>query len=189
MQKETKIKIVKIILGVIAAGGILTVAAVAPNALKMVDLFYGKEKRKYDIYKKRYYIKSSLVRLKERGLIEFQKRNNKSFVCLTEKGQKKLLKYQLREKVIRKPRKWDKKWRVVIFDIKEQARNLREGLRQELSNLGFVKLQNSVWVHPYECEEIIGMIKAYFEIGKDVLYMVVEKIENDGWLKEEFGLI
>jgi len=188
MERETKIKIVKIILGVIAAGGVLTMAAVAPNSLKMIDLFYDKRKRKYDIYKKRYYINSNISKLRDKGLVKFEKRNGKTFIRLTDKGQKELLRYQLREKIIEKPKKWNKKWHVVIFDIKEQSRNLREGLRKELINLGFVKLQNSVWVHPYECAEAIGMIKTYFEIGKDVLYMTVEEIENDKWLRKEFGL-
>jgi len=188
MEKETKIKIAKIILGVVAAGGLITIAAVAPNSLKIIDLFYDKKKRNYDLYKKRYYIKTTVGKLADRGLIEFYKRDGRNFLRLTGKGKRELLKYQMREKMIEKPKKWDKKWRVVIFDIKEQARNLREGIRQELTKLGFVRLQNSVWVYPYECEEIVAMIKTYFGIGKDVLYMSVDKIENDTWLKREFGL-
>ena len=61
--------------------------------------------------------------------------------------------------------------------------------RKELVRLGFLKLQNSVWVYPYECDDIITMFKAHFKIGKDVLYMTVEKIENDKWLKKEFELV
>ena len=33
------------------------------------------------------------------------------------------------------------------------------------------------------------MLKSNLFLGKDVLYMTVEKIENDKWLKESFGLI
>jgi len=186
MKKENKILVSKIILGTITTAGILAVAAVAPNALKAIELFYPGEKRRYD---RKYYVKQSIAKLKERGLIEFKKSDGKTFVRLSKKGRKELLKYQMREKVIEKPKKWDRKWRVVIFDIKEQARNLRKGLRDELINLGFVKLQNSVWVYPYECEEIVGMIKVYFEIGSAVLYMTVEEIENDRWLREKFDLL
>jgi len=77
---------------------------------------------------------------------------------------------------------------VVIFDIKERRKIIREELRKELINLGFRRLQNSVWIYPYECEELIIMLKSYFSIGKDVLYMVVERLENDKWLKRDFGL-
>lgn len=175
----------KIILGTIAAAGILTVAAVAPNALKAVDLFYGKEKRKY--YRDSY-VKKAITKLKDRGLVEFEKRGEKSFARLTQKGERELLRYQLKGAIIKKPKKWDRKWRVVIFDIKEQRKFTRDEIRKNLTNLGFLRLQNSVWVYPYDCEEIIIMMKAYFKIGKDVLYMTVEQIENDKWLKEEFRL-
>jgi len=110
-------------------------------------------------------------------------------VRLTDKGQKELLRYQLQDKKIVKPKRWDKKWRVVIFDIEERARNLREGLRNELNNLGFVKVQGSVWVYPYECAEVVALIKTYFAIEEDVLFMTVDQMENDEWLKEEFGLV
>ncbi len=188
MQKETKIKIAKIILSTVAVAGVLAVATVAPNALRAIDLLYDKRKKKYDVYKKRYYIKTAVGKLKERGLIKFEARDGKNFIRLTEKGKQELLRYQLQEVVIQKPNRWDKKWRVIIFDIKEYKRRVRDELRRELINLGFVKLQNSVWVYPYECEDVIIMLKSYFNIGKDVLYMTVEKIENDKWLKKEFVL-
>ncbi|MGB9680867.1 MAG: CRISPR-associated endonuclease Cas2 [Minisyncoccia bacterium] len=185
MKKETKIMIGKIILSTIAVAGVLAVAAVAPNALRAIDLFRDKDKRKYHMGS---YINRSIAKLKNRGLITFEKKGGKTFVRLTEKGERELLKYQLREMTIQRPKKWDKKWRVIIFDIKEKRKVIRERLRQELKNLGFIKLQNSVWVFPFECEEVIILLKSYFCIGKDVLYMTVEKIENDKWLKEKFGL-
>lgn len=177
--------VAKIILGVIASASILTVAAVAPNALQAIDMFSDRKKRGYHMGA---YVNRSITRLKDRGLIKFEKRDGKAFVRLTGKGQQELLKYQLREATIEKPKRWDKKWRVLVFDIKENRRSLRDGLRKELVNLGFIKLQNSVWVHPYECEEVIIMLKSYFCLGKDVLYMTVERLENDKWLKEKFVL-
>jgi DNA-binding transcriptional regulator PaaX len=189
MQRETKIKIAKIILKCIAVAGVLAVVAVAPNALQAIDLFYDKKKRRYDLYQKRHYIKTALGRLKDKGLIKFEKQNGKTFVRLTSKGEENLLRYQLGELRIEKPKKWDGKWRVIIFDIKEKRRKSRDGLRTELTSLGFKRLQNSVWVYPYDCEEVIILLKSCFYLGKDVLYMVVEKIENDKWLKKEFSLL
>lgn len=175
----------KIILGTIAAVGVLAVVAVAPNVLQAIDLFYDRKSKKYHIGS---YVNRSIMRLKDRGLIAFEKEDGKTFVRLTDKGEQELLRYRLREMTIERPKKWDKKWRVIIFDIREKRKVIREGLRNELRNLGFKKLQNSVWVFPFECEEAIILLKSYFHLGKDVLYMTVEKIENDKWLKEEFGL-
>ena len=77
---------------------------------------------------------------------------------------------------------------MIIFDIKEWKRKTRDDLRQWLEHLGFVRLQNSVWVHPYPCREIIVLLKSNFKIGKEVLYITADEIENDGWLRREFNL-
>lgn len=183
MIKKTNIKVGKIVLMTIAGAGLLSMAVVAPNALQVIDMFSGK-KNKY----RKYYIDSAVSRLIKQGLVRFENKDGKKFVTLTEKGQLLVKKYEFQEKKIKRPKKWDKKWRVVIFDIKEYRRKTRDKLRITLINLGFVKLQNSVWVFPYDCEDIIVMLKADFRIGKDVLYMTVDKIENDKWLKKEFSL-
>lgn len=160
-------------------------AVLAPNTLQILKPFFDDKKKKFN----KYYINTAISRLKNRGMIEFQSKNGKSFVRLTDKGRQQLLKYQLREIDIKKPKKWDRKWRIIIFDIKEYKKQLRDNLRRELINLGFIRLQNSVWIYPYDCEEVIIMMKSYFRLGKEVLYMIVEKVENDKWLKKEFELI
>lgn len=185
MQKEQKIKIAKIILKTIAVAGFVSMAVLAPNALRSLDMFCGGKKKRYNA---KYYIKTSITKLKEQGFIKFEEKDGRSFARLTEKGRQKLLKYQLGDTVIKKPKKWDGKWRVIIFDIHEYRKRTRNELRNELINLGFLKLQNSVWVYPYNCEEVMIMFKAYFHLGKDVLYLLVEKIENDSWLRRDFGL-
>ncbi len=178
-----KIPIKKIILITIAVAGILSVAVLAPNALQVIKQFSKKD------YKKHYYIKGVIGNLLKKGYIKFEtNENGKKFVSLTKKGKKEVLKYKLGDLKIKKPKKWDKKWRIVIFDIKEKRRRTRDLLRSTLNRLGFVKLQNSVWIFPYDCEELIVMLKSDLFVGKDVLYMTVDKVENDKWLKETFGL-
>jgi DNA-binding transcriptional regulator PaaX len=76
----------------------------------------------------------------------------------------------------------------VIFDIKEPHRATRDSLRRGLQAAGFEKLQDSVWVHPYPCEEFVALLKADMRVGKDVLYIVAEEIENEGALRRTFGL-
>lgn len=186
-QKNEKIKIGKIgkiILLTIAGVGILSMAIVALNAIQALNIIPGMKKRRY--YPN--YINSVISRLIRQGFIKFQNKDGKKFVTLTEKGQLLIKQYEFKEKKIKRPKKWDKKWRVVIFDIKECRRRTRDKLRMTLVNLGFVRLQNSVWVFPYECEDVMIMLKASYKIGNDVLYMTVDKIENDKWLKREFSL-
>jgi len=54
--------------------------------------------------------------------------------------------------------------------------------------IGFVRLQNSVWVYPYDCEDLVKLLKADFRIGREVLYVIADSIENDMWMRKEFSL-
>ena len=47
-------------------------------------------------------------------------------------------------------RKWDKKWRVIIFDFEELNRKKRDRFRSKLKELGFGMLQESVWITPHD---------------------------------------
>lgn len=185
-KSDNYVKVAMIILKIVGALGFVSMALLAPNALQALDVFYRNDKKKY--YKNGY-LNKTIDKLKRAGYIEFKKRNGKTFVNLTEKGKEKLLRYQLGEIKIERPKKWDKKWRIITFDIKESKKEVRNMLRRELINLGFVKLQNSVWIYPYDCEEFVIMLKSYLKTGKDILYVVAERIENDKWLKQEFKLI
>ena len=57
-----------------------------------------------------------------------------------------------------------------------------------MQEIGFARLQDSVWVFPYDCENFITLLKAELKIGSAVLYMIVEHIENDKHLRAQFGL-
>jgi DNA-binding transcriptional regulator PaaX len=185
MEKKKEISVIKIILRVIAITGVISVAVLAPNALQILKPLM-KDKKKYN---PKWYIKKTIHTLKDNGLIVFEQKNNRQVVRLTEKGMDRLSRYKLNELNFKKPRKWDGKWRIIIFDIKETRRRTRNTLRMTLVNFGFVKLQQSVWVFPYDCEELVILLKSDFRIGKGVLYMLVDKLENDHWLKKEFDLV
>ena len=74
------------------------------------------------------------------------------------------------------------------LDIKEEAVGLRRKIRNELIQFGFEKLQNSVWITPHDCEELIMLLKTDFGIGKDVLFIVADKVENEQELRKLFEL-
>ncbi|MBI5742651.1 MAG: hypothetical protein HZA25_02340 [Candidatus Niyogibacteria bacterium] len=109
-------------------------------------------------------------------------------MSLTPKGEAALRKLELNEYQICRPKRWDGKWRVLIFDIPEKRRMLRELVRRTLSAIGFIRIQDSVWLHPYDCEDLITLLKADFKIGKDLLYLVVEQMEYDARYRDHFDL-
>ena len=185
MTKWSRQDVGHAILSVAAVTGVLAVTAIAPNCLHLLNYLPSSRARQH-----RYYIKNAVRRLIAQGYL-IQTKNAQGIPCvrLTKKGVQELDHYKLGTVAIKKPYRWDEKYRVIIFDIKETRRVIRDQLRDWLINLGFVRLQQSVWVHPYECKEIISLLKAHFHIGKDVLYMTVDILENDRWLKEHFDLL
>lgn len=50
-------------------------------------------------------------------------------------------------------KKWDGKWRLVIFDISEKRKVKRETLRKKLLELGFGMWQRSIYISPYNWAE------------------------------------
>ena len=62
-------------------------------------------------------------------------------------------------------RKWDKKWRVVIFDIPREFNRKRDTLRRRLRYMGFFMLQRSVFVLPYPCEEELSDLCETLNVG------------------------
>ena len=117
-----------------------------------------------------------------------EKKDGTVEIVLTKEGKKKALKFQIDEIKIKKPEKWDGKWRVVIFDIPEKNKKAREALRNKLKELGFKELQKSVLVLPYECEDEIDFIAEVFEIRGFVRFMRVNSFTNDEQFKLKFGL-
>ena len=109
-------------------------------------------------------------------------------IVLTKEGEKKALRFKIDEIEIKKPAKWDKEWRVVIFDIPDRFKKAREALRKKLKDLGFMKLQESVFVFPYECEDEINFIVEVFLIRPFVRFMRVKSFTNEEQTRLNFGL-
>ncbi|MFA5773192.1 MAG: hypothetical protein WC908_00770 [Candidatus Paceibacterota bacterium] len=183
-KERKKTNIQKIILSSIATAGILSVALLAPNALQVLKSL-GLDKKLKNF---RNDTNRSLSRLLSSGLVVFIEENGKKYLKLTEKGKLKLIRLEKYNFKFKKPRKWDKKWRIVIFDIPQKRRLQRDNLRFTLKQIGFIKLQHSVWVYPYDCEDLITLLKLDFKIGREILYIIADKIENDKILKECFKL-
>lgn len=110
--------------------------------------------------KSKYTFKQLIDRLTQKGYIKVKSLQPNEGIILTSKGSQRLLNLAL-TKGEKKKRK-DGKWLMVIFDIPEKLRKLRNFFRETLCLLGFKKLQKSVWVCPYDVlEEIQKIIQGY----------------------------
>ncbi len=105
---------------------------------------------KYKSYRfKKKTVTANLSRLKEQGLIV--KDPEKKVYYLTPEGKKFVAYIKDRYEILKKD--WDKKIRVVVFDIPESKKYYRRWLRQELSLMQFERLQDSVYVGKYPLPE------------------------------------
>lgn len=169
----------------VGVAGALAAVAVAPaafQALRLTGLDKALRRRRYQT------ITRARLRLIDAGLLKNEGAARDWRLILTAEGERLFAKLSIGNHMIHKPKRWDKKWRVVIFDIRERRRAARDELRDALQRIGFLRLQHSVWVFPYDCEDLIALLKAKFELGKEVLYLIVDEIENDRHIKKYFEL-
>ncbi|MEK7542220.1 MAG: hypothetical protein AAB524_00790 [Patescibacteria group bacterium] len=131
----------------------------------------------------------ALWQLKKSRLIILNQKEDGTFVVeLSEKGKRKVKEFQFAELKMRIPKKWDGKWRIVIFDIPNKRNQGREALRSKIKELDFYQLQKSVWVFPYPCEQEIEFIVEFFHLYPYVQIIEATKIKNDAKLRKYYGL-
>lgn len=171
----------------LAAGKGVAVSALVvfpPLALPFQTILEVIEERSWKV--KRQQAKEAFKRLEKQKLVNLEEKDGELWVTFRKKGKELLLKYKLDELEIAKPKRWDKKWRIVIFDIPEKKRLARDVLREKLKELGFYRLQRSVFVHPYDCEREIELIKKVYEVEPFVRFIVADSIDNQARLLKKF---
>ncbi|OGZ76833.1 MAG: hypothetical protein A3G45_02460 [Candidatus Staskawiczbacteria bacterium RIFCSPLOWO2_12_FULL_37_15] len=185
-------EITKDTLLILAVVGILAIAATSPFFLINIARWLIKHK-KYskngggDIDEAG--LAKSLWGLNKNKIIIIKKQKDKFTVRLTEKGKKIVKEILFDGMSIEKQKIWDKKWRIVIFDIPERKRrHMRDAMRHKLQTIGFYQLQKSVWVHPYPCEKEIQLLCEVFKINPFVNIITAEKIYNGDILLKHFKL-
>lgn len=132
----------------------------------------------------------SIRRLSKEKLIEEKKLADGSFkLVLTKNGKIQARRLNLLGDSIKfkKPKRWDGKWRIVLFDVPEKDRLFRAILREHLYNLKFKKLQHSVFVSPYPFEKPILELVALYSAEPFVRVITASKIDNERALKKIFS--
>lgn len=109
-------------------------------------------------------------------------------LVLSEKGRERALTYQLEKIRIPVPAAWDKKWRMVLFDVPQKRGRTRDAFRIHLKQIGFIELQKSVFVCPYPCKDEIDFLIELYDIRRYVRLVVADAIDTDIHLRQRFGL-
>ncbi len=131
----------------------------------------------------------SIRKLYESKLIDIRQESGGVWkMTLTEKGRKRVLQYDLQKISITKPKQWDRKWRMVLFDIPETKKKNRDAIRYWLKKWKFYQLQASVFVSPYECRDEFDFLMEIHGMRKYVRYATLLEIDNEEHLKQIFQL-
>ena len=132
--------------------------------------------------------RNALDRLEKRRLIMGERqRNGRVAFTLSSEGEKLAKRISLKL-VMAKSRRWDGKWRLLIFDILEKARGKRDFLRKELINFGFYPLQKSVFAYPYPLPPEFFELWDDFNFEDQLVVIDTASIRNDGRLRKFFSL-
>ena len=186
-KKNPKVKDVLLLIG---TGSFIAASFVMPGLpLLAKPLLDKKRNEEMNAWKKfnSGRLKQILKRLHEQKIVDISETKDGYIVAITEKGKRRMLKYNFDEFSLTK-KKWDKKWRIIIYDVDESKKHIRKSFQAILKKLQLFQLQKSVYLTPYSCEDEIEYLKQIHNIGREVVILTVSGFENESAYKEYFGL-
>lgn len=186
---KSSVTITKGLLVAATFGAILSVGVAAPGlfmAFRGMD-FSRRPKITSEGFKR---LRKALYELKRQKYIEFvEEKEGEEFYRITEKGKMKLRKFSFDNLGVPKPKNWDGKWRLIVFDIPHSKKQARDALREKLIDLDCYQLQKSVWVHPFPCQEEIFYVANVFEVSNFIEVFTVEDFNDSKALYHFRGIL
>lgn len=179
----------KQVLLLLAGGAALATALAAPGSARLFRDFLTDDSdwKKWKIFNINY-LRKTLRKLEKQKFIEISEKNGIGKVALTENGRKKFMEMNVETMFIRKPEKWDGKWRMIFYDVIDQRKTIRDKFRKYLLAGGFYPWQKSVYLHAYPCEKEVDFLRNFLGISGEVRVVLADKIENDKQFREYFGV-
>jgi DNA-binding transcriptional regulator PaaX len=155
----------------------------AKKGLFILDMFPN-DWRSYDKKK----IQESVKDLAKSRFVERKKLSSGEIMAvLTIRGRIRALNLRFNN-VCKQKGDWDKKWRMVAFDFPERFKKERNAFRYRLKIAGFYKLQESMFVCPYDCKDLVNRYLDLLHINKFVRFAVLDYIDNWEELVRKFKL-
>ena len=183
MDSSRKELIKEVLIGIGLLGLITITGAMAPNIFSALGR-KGFTKRKYDQK-----FSKAIHYLKERKLIIIKENSDGSMkVEISKNGRKKIFEYDLKKLKIEPMKKWDGRWRFVMFDIPNKFKGRANALRDKLKELGLYKFQKSVWIYPYPLENEIELVIKVLEVKPFVKLGEITEVDGETRLKKRYDL-
>ncbi|MBI2024739.1 MAG: CRISPR-associated endonuclease Cas2 [Candidatus Harrisonbacteria bacterium] len=188
MRLKRNSKSYKILKTVLLAGGFLALSSTSPFSGAQLARGLIKEYFRKKGFERERFLRD-LKRLQVREMLDYKELSDgKIELTLTASGKRKILNYNIDDIKLNAQKKWDGKWRLVMFDIPHYQKKARDAFRQKLRQLGFYAIQKSVFITPYECENEIDFICSVFNIRRFILILYVSHFEGVEKLRHHFNI-
>ncbi|YCI79524.1 phenylacetic acid degradation operon negative regulatory protein PaaX [Bacillus sp. R1-10] len=118
-------------------------------------------------------VRVAVSRMVKQGWIQSEKQGNKSYYFLTDRGVQRM--DEAAKRIYKmKPNEWDGKWRILMYTIPEDKRQLRDDLRKELLWSGFGSFSSGCWISPNDLEKQINRLIEKYDIDEYVDFFISE---------------
>jgi hypothetical protein len=181
---------IKDALRLVALGSIVAASLVMPGAPLLIKPIMDQKRKEDELERWKFNpwrLRQLLKRLQDQKMIELIQTPSGFTVKVTDKGKRRLLKYNLDDLMLT-DKKWDHKWRIIAYDIDESKKAFRRSFQIVLRKLKFLQLQKSVYLTPFPCENEIEYLRQIHNVGREVAILTVSGLENEQAYKEFFGL-
>lgn len=174
--KKPKVSIAQDILLGIALAGAIIIAGNSPYFVpRLIRSYFRWRKRA----KQQRAFQNAFYRLRRLGYIKTEQQGRQIYISLTEEGRRKAGRFQINHLKVNRPKRWDRRWRILLFDIEELHKSKREALRGILKELNFYPLQKSVWVHAFSCRDEVELLKDFFGLtSKHIRLIEVSSLDG-----------
>ncbi|MEK7660174.1 MAG: hypothetical protein AAB343_03160 [Patescibacteria group bacterium] len=137
----------------------------------------------------RRYITRSLRALEKEGLVQRRSTTQDGMrIELSAYAKQQLGALELRRLSTVRPTKWDQKWRLLIYDVPEDRKRGRDAIRYELRNMGFVELQHSVWIFPFDVTDILLLIRELYDLKSELIVLTADRFDGDHIYQKHFDI-
>jgi len=97
-------------------------------------------------------VRQAVSRMSRQGWLAARKRGNRSFYALTERGRQRV--EAISPRIYGPVVEWDGRWRMLTYSVAESKREGRDGLRKDLTVLGWAPLSASTWLSPHDALDL-----------------------------------
>jgi len=179
----------ELLAALLITGGVISIAAISP-ALLAAAIPAAQLIKKEDKNKRRK-IQKNISYLRSKKLISTSSNTGGAKIRLTKSGEKFVKKYYVSTHInaVAIPKKWDGRWRVILYDVPAGDRLKRDALRYFIKKLNMQQMQKSVWVYPFDCAEQVCFLKEFIELSdSEIRFIVTGSIGDDKKFKKIFNI-